>query len=293
MRTEWYRDMRRAISFWYHLVIMMIRWFWTSDDMGFFSLCCLLSSSMKHSIEYIFLNFFFLLTFFSFCWGLIHFAMSGHIHSIQHVRFSQFDRLFGLVLLFSLQYLPIFFTSSFFILIQRQSILLPAQWPCIFFPWPYHMFTFLRSICSGFNSLCNDSLLLFQWNQTKSRFFFFKSFNYTFMLLHEFDHAISFNTRLLHTLFFWINSDFYFRAKTKNPQKKITIEKIGRMNEWMQKKSSKSAQTASRKSVTTRATINILVVTIIRFYSFIDLFVADLNIIIINVYVWLQCANRF
>lgn len=166
---------------------------------------------MKHSIEYIFWTF-----FFSFYRGLIHFAMSGHIHSIQHVQFSQFDRLFGLVLLFSLQYLPIFFTSSFFILIQRQSILLPAQWPCIFFPLPYHMFTFLRTICSGFNSLCNDSLLLFQWNQTKSRFFFFKSFNYTFMLLHEFDHAISFNTRLLHTLFFWINSDFYFRATCKN-----------------------------------------------------------------------------
>lgn len=117
------------------------------------------------------LNIFFEL-FFSFYRGLIHFAMSGHIHSIQPVQFSQFDRLFGLVLLFSLQYLPIFFTSSFFILIQRQSILLPAQWPCIFFPWPYHMFTFLRTICSGFNSLCNDSLLLFQWNQTKSRFFF-------------------------------------------------------------------------------------------------------------------------
>lgn len=135
--------------------------------MGYFLCCCsvvcVLSGSMKHSIEcwihIIFVRVFFPLSSTLFlCPGLYLFCHvwphSFRQHSIQSVWSAIWISCFD-----SLQFLPIFIfgsSESFFILSQRQSILLPTEWPCIFSVFfflslsiAYHMFTFWR-ICSGF-----------------------------------------------------------------------------------------------------------------------------------------------
>lgn len=74
--------------------------------------------------------------------SLFYLAIVWLIHSIQFIEYVQFirlDRLFGLVLLFVTIFFFFFglvsFCAHFSIIFhsrQRQSILLPAEWPCIF-----------------------------------------------------------------------------------------------------------------------------------------------------------------
>lgn len=182
----------------------------------------------------------------------IYFAMSGHIHSV-NIQFSQFDRLFGLVASIRYNFCPFLFSvrpNHFSFSSQRQSILLPTEWPCIFSV--FFSLSRLHIICLHFDVF----VLVFihcaregSYNENISRCqydFFFQIVriirnilhSIIHLLLHDFDHAILLTARLLQrfVIFIWINSAprifFAIENGSEKPQK-TTIEKKGSEIEWI------------------------------------------------------------
>lgn len=130
---------------------MMIRWFWIGDDMDIFSL-------FSHHIrfnDYWMVNIlksFFFRVFCLFC----HVWLTDH--TVFPYRLNTAWSAFLISLSVCYTFLPIFSNESF--LIQSQSILLPLEWPCIFFRRAYHMFTFFSIVGCWFSVLIHCRFLL-------------------------------------------------------------------------------------------------------------------------------------
>lgn len=153
---------------------------------------------------------------------------------------TQFIWLWSAIWISSSVFVVTFFCPFFIIFhsSQRQSILLPVKWPCIFLVHLIclHFFcvvsdgftipsvSFSSVLCYGFSIHCQFSFTHFTlpfihpFNRTWSKmliqicslslsrssaFYIFQSFNYSFRRLHDFDHAISYASLIIITCNVW------------------------------------------------------------------------------------------
>lgn len=155
LAVEWYWVRHETDNFFLRVRhIMMICWFWTvmiwTIFFRSFQPSGLRSGSMEHS-SLLKVKYFFKCP--SFQWGL--FTCSDHVWLIHSIRsiYKAWSAIWIICSVFCYDIFAHF--SSFFIWIQRQSILLPAEWPCIFLVHLSYVYifspSFASSICSSVN----------------------------------------------------------------------------------------------------------------------------------------------